>query len=361
MRARTPLRRPVPLRPWLAGLMLCTVGACSPEPAPQRATLYVFGTEVEVLLRGAEPGVADTALARLQAAYQAMHRDWHAWEDGELTRLNQAISARQPHPVRADLAALVRESQRLERLSEGRFNPAIGRLVALWGFHTSDWPVTGPPPAAADVEKVAALQPSTLDIEIADGLLTSHNPAVQLDFGAIAKGLAVDRGCALLAEAGVESALISAGGDLRACGAAGNRAWRVGIRKPGSGWPGEVIGGVEVQGDEAVFTSGVDQRYREDAGERWPHIIDPRTGWPVQNVSGVTVIAPDGVLADAAATALVVAGPVDWPRVARRMGVDAVLVVDANGQLQATPAMRERLLLEKEFEDRIQTVALPPG
>ena len=354
-----PALRCLRIRPLLVLGACLALGACAPEPPTQRATLYVFGTEVEVLLRGAGEHEADTAIARLQAVYQAMHRDWHAWEDGELTRLNQAISARQPHPVRADLAALVRESQRLEQLSGGRFNPAIGRLVALWGFHTSDWPVSGPPPAAADVEKVAALQPSTLDIDISGGMLTSRNPAVQLDFGAIAKGLAVDRGCALLHDAGVTSALISAGGDLRVCGPAGNRPWRVGIRKPGSGWPGEVIGGVEVHGDEAVFTSGVDQRYREDAGERWPHIIDPRTGWPVEHVSGVTVIAADGVLADAAATALVVAGPGEWPQVARDMGVDAVLVVDEPGRIQATPVMRKRLLLEPAFEDRVETVVLP--
>lgn len=335
------------------------LGACAPEPATERATLFVFGTEVEVLLRSVDENTADLAIARLQAAYQAMHRDWHAWEDGELTRLNQAISARQPHPVRADLAALVRESQRLEQLSGGRFNPAIGRLVALWGFHTSDWPVTGPPPAAADVEKVAALQPSTLDLDIEDGLLTSRNPAVQLDFGAIAKGLAVDRGCAILADAGVGSALISAGGDLRVCGARTGRPWRVGIRRPGSGWPGEVIGGVEVEADEAVFTSGVDQRYREDDGERWPHIIDPRTGWPVQDISGVTVIAENGVLADAAATALVVAGPGEWAQVARDMGVDAVLVVDEHGRMQATPAMQGRLMLEPGYEERVETVVLP--
>ena len=335
------------------------VTACSSPPEPHRATLFVFGTEVEVLLRGVETDQAELAIARLQAAYQAMHRDWHAWEDGELTRLNEAIAARVPHPVRPDLAQLLRDSQRLERASGGRFNPAIGRLVALWGFHTSDWPVTGPPPAAADVEKVAALQPSTLDLDFSAGEITSRNPAVQLDFGAIAKGMAVDRGCAMLAQAGVPSALISAGGDLRACGPSGDRPWRVGIRLPGSGWPGAVIGGVEVHGDEAVFTSGVDQRYREDAGERWPHIIDPRTGWPVQHVSGVTVLATDGVLADAAATALVVAGPAEWPAVARDMGVDAVLVVDADGQVQVTPAMQARLMLEPGYENRVETVKLP--
>jgi len=320
-------------------LFFCLVLAGCRGPSEQDAELYVFGTLVEVKLWGVSQDQADRAFADLQDMFRDMHRDWHAWEPGRLTAINEAFAKGESAAGDAWIVAMVRRSQDLEQRSGGRFNPAIGRLIELWGFHTSDYPILGPPPAEEDIRAILDRRPSTLDIRI-DGLqLSSANPAVALDFGGIAKGYAVDLAIEHLQSAGIANAIVNAGGDLRAVGMHGDRPWRVAVRKPGGG----VIGAVEVDRDESLFTSGNYERYRQDRQERYPHIVDPRSGWPVEGLSSATVITGEGMLADAAATALIVAGPGDWVAVARALGLDQVLVVDDAGQVFLTPEMARRV------------------
>ena len=169
---------------------------------------------------------------------------------------------------------------------------------------------------------------------------------MQLDFGGIAKGYAVDLTIARLRELGINNAIVNAGGDLRAMGSHGDRPWRVAVRKPGGG----NIGSVQVDGDEAIFTSGNYERFRQDQTERYPHIIDPGTGWPAKDIASVTVITDEGLLADAAATALVVAGLEAWPEVARSLNLNQVAVVDENGAVYLTPEMEQRIQFTGEVE-----------
>jgi thiamine biosynthesis lipoprotein len=332
------MKRPAPIRLLLACLCLAS---CDREPDVQRAEFFVFGTVLDVSVQGVDRTTANRAFAELQRDFQTMHRDWHAWEPGTLTRVNEAFAAGRSATATADIVEMVRRSQQLEELSGGRFNPAIGALIGLWGFHTSDYPIIGPPPPAEAIERLVERNPSSSDVAI-DGLtLSSANPAVQLDFGGIAKGYAVDRACERLSALGVSNALVNAGGDLRAMGNHGDRPWRIAIRDPRGG----IIGSLETGADEAVFTSGNYERFRQHGEERYPHILDPRTGWPVQALASVTVIAAEGVLADAAATALTVAGPDDWIEVVRSLELDQVLLVDAQGRAFLTPAMARRVTL----------------
>lgn len=346
-----PGRRSVP---WLAFALaaVLTLPGCRHDPE-RSAELFVFGTLVEVKLHGVDEARAEQAFTELQAMFRRMHRDWHAWEPGLLTDINAAFAEGRAVTASQEIAHLLRRSQELERLSGGRFNPAIGALIGLWGFHTSDYPVLGPPPSGGAIEALVAGAPSSRDIRI-DGLnLASDNPAVQLDFGGIAKGYAVDLAIDHLRALGIENAIVNAGGDLRAMGRHGERPWRIAVRRPGGG----VVGAVEVLGDEALFTSGNYERFRRDAEERFPHIIDPRSGWPVADVASVTVVAGEGLVADAAATALIVAGLEDWPEVAAALGLRQVLVVDGQGVVYQTPAMAERVRLVEGVDARV--VALP--
>ena len=107
---------------------------------------------------------------------------------------------------------------------------------------------------------------------------------------------------------------------------------------------------IEVLGDEAVFTSGVYERFREDQEVRYPHILDPFTGWPVEEITSVTVITDEGLVADAAATALIVAGKTHWKSVARNLGLDAVLLIEESGHVTITPAMHRRVEFDGEVE-----------
>jgi thiamine biosynthesis lipoprotein len=152
---------------------------------------------------------------------------------------------------------------------------------------------------------------------------------------------------------GITSAIVNAGGDLRAMGRHGDRPWNVAVRKPGGG----IIGAVQVRDDEALFTSGNYERFRQDQLKRYPHILDPRTGWPVKDVASVTVIASEGIVADAAATALVVAGLDGWSAVAGALNLDQVLVVDESGMVYLTPEMEQRIQFSGDVERVIVEVS----
>ncbi|ROR31988.1 thiamine biosynthesis lipoprotein [Inmirania thermothiophila] len=330
---------------------------CQRQPPPLvRERLVVFGTYVDFTIAGVEEARAREAIARIGQDFQRFDREWHPWRPGALVALNRALAeGRRACPPR-ELAELVRLSQRAYAASGGLFNPAIGRLIELWGFH-SDEPLTGrPPPPAERIRALVAADPGMDDVTVdAAGCVSSRNPAVSLDFGGIAKGYAVDLAVARLRELGIADAIVNAGGDLRAIGSRNGAPWRIGIRHPqGRG----VLAALEVSGDESVYTSGNYERFNVHEGVRYAHILDPRTGWPVQGVTSATVLHHDGAWADAAATALVVAGVARWHEVAAAMGASGALLVDEAGVLYMDPVMRARLRIETSPPPRV--VLAPP-
>jgi thiamine biosynthesis lipoprotein len=187
-----------------------------------------------------------------------------------------------------------------------------------------------------------------------DGLLVrSDNRAVKLDFGAIGKGYGIDLAMERLRELGITNAILNAGGDLRAIGDRSGQPWRIAIRRPSGG----VLGVIMVSGDESLFTSGDYKRNFIYEGRTYHHIIDPRTGSPAEGTRSVTVAHTDATTADAAATALFVAGPAGWYEVAKRMGIRYVLLVDSEGTLHMNPAMAKRF--EPIYED-LEVELSPP-
>lgn len=329
-RARAVL--PSVLLSWLLALPL----ACS-DSSHTTAEFFVFGTLVEVQLFDTDHDRAQGLFASLQEEFQRMHHQWHAWEPGELSRVNDAFRAGDSIETTPDIVELVRLSQHMEKRSGGRFNPAIGALISLWGFHTSEFPIFGPPPRDSDIESALKGNPSTLDIAINGRELHSANNSVQLDFGAIAKGYALDIAAEMILAADIEAAIVNAGGDMMTIGSLPGRPWKIAVRDPLGG----LAGSIDIASGAAVFTSGNYQRFREHADERYPHIIDPRTGWPVQEIASVTVVADYGAVADAAATALMVTDSSEWLRIAENIGIEAFLVIDESGQIYASDTMSE--------------------
>ena len=323
--------------------------ACSGPAQKYHQDFYIFGTVMGVTLWADNDKQAKQAFSSLQDRFQGMHVDWHAWNPGLLTEINQAFSKGEAVAANEEIIEMIRRSQQLEKATDGRFNPAIGALIRLWGFHTSEYPILGPPPAQQDIDILLEAAPSSLDIRI-DGLkLQSDNPAVQLDFGGIAKGYAIDIACDMLRSQGIENAIVNAGGDLRAIGSHGERPWKIAVRSPAGG----IIGSLDTGKDEAIFTSGNYERFRQENERRYPHILDPRTGWPVTELASVTVIAAEGLVADAAATAITVAGLLEWEELARSLGLDQVMLVDEAGTVYMTQRMGERIELLEGTEAEI--------
>lgn len=330
-----------PLRLLIALVALLGLGACAQETPVATVRFTAFSAQVDLSLVGVTQRQAKQAAALIQEDFAFMEQAWHAWHPGPMGRVNRLLVAGEPFIAPPSTMPLVRLSKAFEDQSGGLFNPAIGYLMDLWGFHADA--VRGrPPPPGQQITRLVEAAPSMAQIEI-DGLeLRGKNPAIKLDFDAITKGYALDLAIEHLRELGVKSALIQAGSEVRVIGDRSGQPWRVTIRRPsGAG----VLGIVEMRGDESLVTRGAYDRNFVFKGTTYHAILDPRTGSPAKDTRAVTVIHRDATTAAAAATALFVAGPNDWHAVATRMGVRYVILVDAEGTLHMNPAMAARLEL----------------
>lgn len=327
----------------------------SPPLQEHREQFLALGTLFDVTLRVQDDAAAHAAISAIRWELGTFNSTWHPWQRGaRLAKLNEKLAQSGEATIPTDMFLRVQQAQKLARQSENLFDPAIGNLVKLWGFHEGER-ADIPPPTAAMINAFLKTHLKFGDLPTADKkLIANQNTA--LDFGAFAKGYALDLAIARLRDAGVEHALVNAGGDLRGIGhAASGRAWRIGIRHPRQ--PEQAIASIDLQADESVFTSGDYERFfMDNSGARQHHILDPRTGQPARGAISVTVIHPDAATADAASTALFVAGPNAWPEIAAQMQVDLVMLVTESGEIQLSPKMAERIEL---LADNVEPTILP--
>jgi thiamine biosynthesis lipoprotein len=336
-----PATRRSPFTYALTCLLALLLTGCGKEPIYQQQS-YVFGTLVEVTIYGEPEAKAQAAAGHVLREFDRLNHVFHAWKPGPVTQLNAAFAQGRSAPVTPELAAAIADARRYSDQSGGLFNPAIGRLIALWGFQADDFKPVRPDPQA--IAKLVAAQPRMSDIDIQGDRASSRNPAVQLDFGGYAKGLALDLALQDLQAQGIRNALVNIGGNIIALGQHGSRPWRVGIKHPRQ--PG-ALAELDLHDGEAIGTSGDYQRYFELDSRRYCHIIDPRTGYPAQGVEAVTVIVPKGpgagVRSDVASKPPFIAGTPGWRQAAENMGISEAMLIDAKGKIFVTAAMAKRL------------------
>jgi FAD:protein FMN transferase len=339
---------------WRAGLLaaflallLGLAGCARPQLTQQES--FVFGTQVQVTVAGVPEAQANAAIAAVLQEFDRLHRLLHAWQPSEITQLNAALAARRPHPVPAEIAALLREAQALAAASDYLFDPGIGRLIALWGFQSDEFvPRLPDPKALADWQRE---RPSIADLRL-DGhtgnvLVSSRKPTVALDLGGYAKGVALDRAAVILRSKGVHNALINIGGNVLALGSKNGVPWRIGIKHPRQ--PGH-LATLELRDGEAIGTSGDYQRYFELEGARYSHLLDPRSGRPAEGTQAVTILIPpggspigSGTRSDALSKPLFIAGAGAWREMARRVGITHALRIDDKGHIEVSDSFAARL------------------
>ncbi len=335
-------------------LVLCFfLSGCEQRPQVYQQQVLALGTLVDISIYGVDEEQAAKAVTAVTNKMEAIHHNWHAWQPSKLTYINQQLAAGNTVSLDQEQQQLIQTGITLARQSNDLFNPAAGKLIALWGFHSDERPDAAPPTEtniSALVTTAAKMSELTLD----GNQLSSTNPDVMIDVGGYAKGYAVDQGIDTLRRMGINNAIINAGGDLRAIGSKGKYPWRIGIRHPRQAG---VIASLETHADESVFTSGDYERYFEYHGQRFHHIIDPRVGRPAQGTSSVTIIHKNASSADAAATAIFIAGPSQWRETAQAMGIEEVMLIDAAGTIHMTEAMGQRIHLESD--DQIKAIIVP--
>jgi thiamine biosynthesis lipoprotein len=253
-------------------------------------TVQLWAADEADARRAADAAIAD--VARIEAKYSRYRND-------SLTaQINRSAGAAAV-PIDPETAALLRYADRCHALSGGRFDLTSGALRKAWNFGQI-------PPRLPDEATLAAARARVgwPDVEWNEGSIRLPRPGMEIDFGGIGKEYAADRAAALGLEHGIAHGLVNLGGDVRVIGPQPDGApWRVGIShpRPAAGGATAAIAGIDLA-DGAVATSGDYQRFMEIDGRRYCHLLDARTGRPVECWQSISVVAPMCVVAGSCAT-----------------------------------------------------------
>ncbi|MDP2153570.1 MAG: FAD:protein FMN transferase [Methylotenera sp.] len=333
------------------------------KPPLYHSQSYVFGTLVDISIYGEPEDRAKSLSNEIMQDFQHLHHQLHAWKPAsenqisELGALNLAFASQsKPINISPLIVEILQDATKLSKQSNDLFNPTIGHLIGTWGFQADEFAAT-----SIDNQKIAALikaNPTMDDIVVANNTAYSTNSSVKLDLGGYAKGYALDRAARYLRKQHVKHALINIGGNIIALGQHGDKPWRVGIQHPRKP---SAIATLDLPDGWAIGTSGDYQRYFMLDGKRYCHIIDPRTGYPVDHTQAVTVLippqAPDhsqaGVLSDVASKPIFIEPAENKPKIADAMGIKYLMVINQSSQVFVTPEMQNKLTwLDQDFKKR---------
>ena len=241
--------------------------------------------------------------------------------DVALTRINTSVNTYNPDseiskfntkadnivfPISDDFMRVARVSEEIYAKSQGAFDPTVKRLVELWGFGDNGIDIRPTEKELKDALKHVGFG----KLELKEEGLIKNDPELQLDFAAIAKGYGVDLVLEEIEALGYKNILVEIGGEVRVKGKNGRKPWCIGIAVPSDDNVGnnKARENVELK-NLACATSGDYQQFYLEKGERFSHLIDPKTGHPIHHeVTSVSVVAENCILADACATAAIVLG-----------------------------------------------------
>jgi thiamine biosynthesis lipoprotein len=225
--------------------------------------------------------------------------------------------------VSDDVFYVIGKSLELSALSDGLFDPTVGPLMKVWRMNSENAQV----PDAGRIAAAKALV-SWRDVVMDPAARTIYlrRAGMRLDAGGLLKGYAADETVRILSSRGVTSAIVDLGGDIFAMGRKpGKASWQIGIQNPDDE-RGASIGVASVV-NRSVVTSGVYEHFFIQNGKRYHHIMDVRTGYPVDNgLAAVTVIAEKSIDADGVALSIFCLGPADGLALAKKLKVDAIIV-----------------------------------
>lgn len=323
-----------------AVLMGCLIGKYYVDSQERSCTKQLFAMDTVMSFTACGRGCEEA----VDAAMEEVRRLDGLLSTGEASSEVGSINKAGMGRVSEDTLAVLKRAQEIWEDTGGLFDYTVYPLVELWGFSTGAYHV----PSETELEEALALVDASK--VRCDGDVVTVGEGQRIDFGGIAKGYASARVMEVFREHGIRSGMVSLGGNVQTLGRKpdGGR-WQVGIRNPDSE-QGDVLAVVEAE-DLAVITSGGYERYFEENGTVYIHIIDPRTGCPADgDLSSVTVVSEDGTLADALSTSLYLMGydaAVEYWK-ARRAEFDMVLITD-QGEICVTEGIRDGFRSERDY------------
>jgi thiamine biosynthesis lipoprotein len=279
----------------------------------------IMGTRIVVELWAADKAAGDKAIDAVVAEMQRIDRGMSTYKpDSEVSRVN-AEAAKGPVKISDELFELLGTSLEYSRITGGAFDITYASVGFMYDFRAHQKPSDQQIDSA-----LPAVNYRHIVLDEKTRTVRFTQPGVRIDLGGIGKGHAVDRGIAILKEMGIAHALVTAGGDSRILGDRFGKPWIIGIRHPDD--KSKVIAKIPLS-DTAISTSGDYERYFDEGGQRYHHILDPRTGRSASKVRSATILADTATRTDGLSKTAFVLGPDEAMKLYNRLGnVDAILV-----------------------------------
>lgn len=299
-----------------------------------------MSTVYEIVVSAPESAALDAATTRAFDEVARLEEVLSEWRpDSEVSRVNQAAGG-DAVKVGPDLLAVVKQGLRAGAESGGAFDITWAALHGVWDFRATPPRV---PDRALLAKRSKLIDYRKVQLDEAASTIRLELPGMAIGLGGIAKGYALDRMAAILVEAGFSNFVLYGGGQVLVSGRRGSRPWRVGVKDPRN----EGFFAFYETTRGSASTSGDYERFFLLDGVRYHHILDTRPtaqarGMPVRGLVSATILAETGIRADALSTAVFVLGPEAGLALARRLGVEAVLV-DERMQVLATDGIRATL------------------
>lgn len=307
-----------------ARVLILTLLACVASPAHaewvRRVTDGVMGTRITVQLWSQDKDKAEQAIDAVLAEMRHIDESMSTYKPtSEVSQVNSR-AADGPMPISKELFDLLTTAKEYSVITEGAFDITYASVGYMYDFRRHIRPDEG---QIAKALPAVNYRHVLLDAKLQTVQFSQHG--VRIDLGGIAKGYSVDRGIDVLKSLGVTRAYVSAGGDSRIIGDRFGKPWMVGIRDPSKG-AGEVITRIPLV-DAAISTSGDYERFFDEDGVRYHHIIDPHTGHSASKVRSATVIGPYATRTDGLSKTAFVLGPDKAMEIYNKMDdIDAIIV-----------------------------------
>lgn len=313
------------LRDYIYGLWLCLLLPLSAAADWHREEAPIMGTLITVELWHADAAQGQALTAAVMDEMHRIDNLMSSWKpDSELSRVN-ARAAQGPVTVSRELLGLVSSALAFSVVTGGAFDITYASAGRYYDYRN------GIKPTAAQLEQaLPAIDYRHVRVDTADSTIVFTHPGVHIDLGGIAKGYAVDRSIAILHQAGVGNALVSAGGDTRVIGERWGRAWKVGIRDPRK--RDGVVTMIPLK-DLAISTSGDYERYFEEDGVRYHHILNPGTGQSTSAVHSASIIGSNATTTDALSTSIFVMGVEKGLQLIDSLPDTEAVIIDNQGRM----------------------------